>query len=123
MENSTLKKVRELTCIVCPRGCPLKVSFTAEGAIDAISGNACKRGLTYAENECTHPRRTVTSTVRLAGGGVVAVKTADTVPKEDMFRVMKEINEAVAPAGVKIGDVIIDDVAGTGVKVVATANG
>jgi CxxC motif-containing protein len=122
MESSNMNKVRELTCIVCPRGCSLKVTFTEDGKIGTITGNACKRGVTYAENECTHPRRTVTSTVRLASGGVVAVKTADTVPKEDTFRVMKEINGVTAPADVKIGDVIIENVAGTGVKVVATAN-
>ena len=122
MENTSTQKSRELTCIVCPRGCSLKVTFTPDGKIDSISGNACKRGITYAENECTHPKRTVTTTVKLEGGGVVAVKTLDTVPKEDMFRVMTEINAVVASCDVKVGDVIIENVAGTGVKVVATAN-
>ena len=106
MENTSTQKSRELTCIVCPRGCSLKVTFTPDGKIDSISGNACKRGITYAENECTHPKRTVTTTVKLEDGGVVAVKTLDTVPKEDMFRVMTEINAVVASCDVKVGDVI-----------------
>ena len=72
MENTSTQKSRELTCIVCPRGCSLKVTFTPDGKIDSISGNACKRGITYAENECTHPKRTVTTTVKLEDGGVVA---------------------------------------------------
>ena len=122
MENKNSCKVRELTCIVCPRGCALKVTFADDGSISDISGNACKRGIVYAENECTHPRRTVTTTVKLENGGVVAVKTSDTVPKEDMFRVMEHVNSVVVTSPVKVGDVIIEDVAGTGVSVVATAN-
>ena len=116
-------KTRELTCIVCPRGCNLTVKFNTDGAIAEITGNACKRGVTYAENECTHPKRTVTSTVRCADGRIIAVKTADVIPKERVFDAMREIH-AVRPEGdIKIGDVIIENVAGTGVSVVATANG
>ena len=114
---------RELTCIVCPRGCNLVVKFNADGTIADISGNACKRGITYAENECTHPKRTVTSTVRCADGRIVAVKTADTVPKEKVFDVMKEINSTRPEGKISVGDVIIENVADTGVAVVATANG
>ncbi len=116
-------KERVLTCIVCPRGCALKVVLDESGAVADISGNACKRGAQYAEDECTHPRRTVTSTVRLCSGKVISVKTEGTVPKERVFDVMAEINSACAEDGVKIGDVIIEDVCGTGINVVATSNG
>ncbi len=115
-------KTRELTCIVCPRGCSLVVKFNTDGGIAEITGNACKRGVTYAENECTHPKRTVTSTVRCADGRIVAVKTADVIPKERVFDVMREINASRPEGKISIGDVIIEDVAGTGVAVVATAN-
>lgn len=114
---------RELTCIVCPRGCNLIVKFNTDGTISEISGNACKRGITYAENECTHPKRTVTSTVRCADGRIVAVKTADTVPKEKVFDVMREINSTRPEGKISVGDVIIANVADTGVAVVATAKG
>ena len=113
---------RNLTCIVCPRGCSLVVTLGESGEVLSVVGNACKRGIDYAVNECTAPRRTVTSTVRCEDGGVVAVKTESTVPKELVFAVMKEINSATAPTRVKIGDVIIKNVADTGVDVVATAN-
>lgn len=115
-------KTRQLTCIVCPRGCALEVTFKEDGTINEVTGYTCKRGLAYAEAECTHPRRTVTSTVRCADGAVVPVKTADTVPKETVFDVMKAINAVTAPNVLHIGDVIIADVCGTGVAVVATAN-
>ena len=111
---------RELTCIVCPRGCGLTVELSEEGKVLSVSGNICKRGATYAENECTNPMRTVTSTVRCKGGAMVAVKTSTTVPKAMMSEIMKQINSATAPDDVKIGDVIIENVCGTGVPVVAT---
>ena len=113
---------RNLTCIVCPRGCQMKITFSEDGTIASVSGNFCKRGVNYAQDECTNPRRTVTSTVRCESGAVVAVKTEKTVPKALIFKVMEEINSAVAKDGVKIGDVIIENVADTGVNVVATAN-
>ena len=85
----------------------MKVTFAEDGKIAGIEGNSCKRGITYAEDECTHPKRTVTSTVRCASGEVVSVKTENTVPKELIFEVMKEINSVTAGEGLKIGDVVI----------------
>ncbi len=115
-------KKRDLTCIVCPKGCSLCVTLSDEGRVVNVEGFTCPRGKEYAEKECTHPERCVTSTVRTADGFVVPCKTARTVPKESVFRVMDAINHTVAPAAVHVGDVLIQDVAGTGVSVVATAN-
>ena len=114
---------RMLTCIVCPKGCELAVTFGAGGAIENIEGYTCKRGEEYARNECTHPVRTVTTTVKTVGGRTVAVKTAAPVPKKLVFEVMKEINRVRIPDEntVAIGDLIIPDVCGTGVDVVATS--
>jgi CxxC motif-containing protein len=113
---------RILTCIVCPRGCTLKVELSDEGKVLSVTGNACKRGVIYAEAECTHPMRTVTSTVRCEDGVVVACKTSGTVPKEKVFDVMKAINGVSANNDLQIGDVIIENVLGLGVDVVATSN-
>lgn len=113
---------RILTCIVCPRGCQITVEFDGEGKIKCIDGNLCKRGAVYAENECTHPMRTVTSTVKCKSGALISVKTSDTVPKEKIFEVMHEINRVRAEDSVKIGDVIISDVCSLGVNVIATSN-
>ena len=114
-------KERFLTCIVCPKGCPLHVIFDEDGRIASVSGNTCKRGVVYAEDECTHPKRTVTSTVRLTCGEVVPVKTNGTVPKELVFEVMRAINAARPEAPINVGDVIIKNVCDTGVDVVASA--
>ena len=113
--------VRELTCIVCPKGCPLKVEFK-DNEIVSITGFTCPRGKQYAIDECTHPMRTVTSTVRAQNGDVVPVKTDRTVPKETMFDCMRAINAAVIATPVHIGDIVIENILGTGANVVVTAN-
>lgn len=113
---------RFLTCIVCPRGCQMRISLDDSGAVLSVEGNFCRRGIGYAQDECTNPKRTVTSTVRCSDGSVVAVKTSTTVPKAMIFEVMKEINGTMAELPVRIGDVIVKDVCGTGADVVATAN-
>lgn len=115
-------KERLLTCIVCPRGCSLSVQLDDCGGVISVSGNICKRGVVYAEDECTHPKRTVTTTVRCADGSVLPVKTSTTVPKEKMVEVMKAVNTTVAKCGLKIGDVVIEKVAGTDADIIATAN-
>ena len=115
--------IRKLTCIVCPKGCELTVTFGGAGEIEKIEGYTCKRGEEYARNECTHPVRTVTSTVKTQSGRTVAVKTASPIPKELIFEVMKEVNAVRVPDGkrITVGEVIISDVCGTGVDVVATS--
>ena len=109
-----------LTCIGCPLGCALTAVPAADGY--EISGYTCKRGLEYAKKELTRPGRTVTSTVRVSGGSVnvTSVRTASDVPKDAIFRVMEAINAIVAPAPIAIGDVICEDIAGTGVALTAT---
>ena len=114
-------KERKLTCIVCPKGCDLIVSFGDDGKIENISGFTCPRGKDYAYAECTAPVRTVTTTVRCEDGEVVSVKTSAPIPKGMIFEVMTAINAVNANNGVKIGDIIIKNVCGTGVDVVATS--
>lgn len=100
----------------------MKVTLDDSGAPVKVEGNFCKRGVAYANDECTNPKRTVTSTVRCKSGAVVSVKTDTTVPKGKMFEVMAEINSVLAEDNVKIGDIIIENVCGTGANVVATSN-
>ncbi len=113
---------RELTCIGCPLGCQLTVSFNEDGIVADVTGNTCKRGDAYARKEVTNPTRIVTSIIRVEGGDKVMVscKTKEDIPKTKIFEVMKDINEARVKAPIAIGDVLISNVAGTGVDVVAT---
>ena len=72
---------RKLTCIGCPMGCQVEVELDGS-EVQTVTGNHCKRGDAYARKEVTNPTRIVTTTVRLAGGGVVPVKTKEDIPKE-----------------------------------------
>lgn len=110
---------RKLTCIICPLGCELTVQ-TDNNKIIGVTGNTCPRGKVYAENECTNPQRTVTSTIKCSDGSVVSVKTDDTIPKEKVFDCMKIINNTIIDLPVSVGDVIIKDVFGS--NVVCTQN-
>lgn len=114
-------EVRELTCIGCPLGCAIKVTME-NGEVASVTGNTCKRGDEYARKEVTHPTRIVTSTVCIEGGEIpmVSVKTQNDIPKEKIFDVMQCINELRVKAPVHIGDVLLNDIAGTGVNLVAT---
>lgn len=112
---------RSLTCIGCPLGCTVTVELD-RGEILRVAGNTCRRGDDYARNEVTHPMRSVTSTVTVKGGDIpmVSVKTAREIPKEKIMDVMKSLEDICVSAPVHIGDVILEDAAGTGVAVAAT---
>ena len=113
--------IRELTCIVCPKGCQLTVELEGK-EIRSITGHTCKRGEEYANTECTAPRRTLTTTAPVVGGGVVPVKTDGTVPKELLFECMALINKAYVPADAEVGYIVIENILGTGADVVTTRN-
>lgn len=109
---------RKITCIGCPLGCGITIK-TEGGEITGISGYTCKKGEEYARTEATDPRRTLTTTMRVAGGGLIPVKSNRPVKKALLFDCMKEINKATAKAHARIGDVLISDILGTGADIVA----
>ncbi|MCR4739951.1 MAG: DUF1667 domain-containing protein, partial [Lachnospiraceae bacterium] len=113
----------KLTCIRCPNGCELTVKRNADGSL-SISGNLCPRGIEYATEEYTHPMRTLTSTVKVTGGkyDVVSVKTQKDIPKEKTGEIMDALRDITVNAPVCVGDIIIEDAAGTGVSIVATGS-
>lgn len=112
---------KELTCIICPRGCALKVTLDNKKVLN-VEGNTCKRGEIYAKNECTNPQRTVTTTIRCTDGGVVSVKTDTTIPKDKVMECMKMINSKTADRTVRIGDIVIENVFGSNIVVTANKN-
>lgn len=107
---------KELTCIICPRGCSLVVDTETM----TVTGNNCARGVKYGIEEATHPVRTVTSILRVANrcDSMVSVKTAAPIAKEDMFQAMEVIRTTQVNAPIAIGDVLIANVCGT--DIVAT---
>ena len=110
-----------LTCIGCPLGCLVTVELE-NGEIVSVTGNTCKRGDTYVRKEVTTPTRIVTSTVKVTGGtaATVPVKTKSDIPKEKIFDCVRALKNVEVMAPVSIGDLIISNVADTGVDIVAT---
>lgn len=118
------QEIRELICINCPMGCPLTVTLE-DGEVLSVKGNTCPRGDSYGRKEVTNPTRIVTTSVPVDGSKaerMVSVKTEHDIPKGKIFDVVQELAGVRAQAPVAIGDVILANVADTGVNVIATKN-
>lgn len=111
--------MKELICIVCPRGCHLKVD---EANDHAVSGNACPRGAEYGRNESTRPTRVLTSTVKITGAMYrrCPVRTRGAAPKAKLFDIMRALNAIELKSPVREGDVVISNAADAGVDVIVT---
>ena len=109
---------REITCIVCPRGCRMVAEIQGENI--TVTGNGCSRGEQHAVAEILHPVRSLTSIVRVSNRRETmgSVKSADPIPKEEMFAIMERLHATTVEAPIRIGDVILDNICGT--KIVAT---
>ena len=111
--------MKELTCIVCPRGCRLRVNDNME-----VSGNACPRGEKYAISELTNPTRIITSSIRVSNRPytLVSVKTDKPIPKDKIFDVMKEIDKLSVEAPTRIGQIVKANILGFNSNIVITKN-
>lgn len=110
--------MKEMICIVCPRGCHLTVD---EQTLE-VKGNFCPRGAEYGKNEITSPMRTITGSVGIKGGihPRLAVRTDRAVPKEKMFEIMDILHSCTVFSPVKRGQVIIQNVCGTGANIISS---
>ena len=108
---------KNITCIICPRGCAMTAEGTETGV--TVTGHTCPKGEEYAINECTNPVRTVTAAVRVANryNTMVSVKTDAPVPKGKMMDVMAALQKTQVQAPVSIGDVVLKDIFGANVIV------
>lgn len=113
-------ETKQLTCICCPMGCALQVEME-DGRVSKVTGNQCRRGAVYGKKEVVNPMRMVTTTVHLKGGGVLPVKTGQDVPKGKVMEIVRELKSLEIEGPVRVGETIRENVAGTGVSVMATA--
>ncbi|MCL2187819.1 MAG: HAD-IA family hydrolase [Defluviitaleaceae bacterium] len=107
----------EIICINCPAGCLMTVNEAGEA-----TGHLCAKGLTYANEERTNPTRNITTSVRVRGGtlSMLSVKTASPIPKGEIFNVTREIHKITLNAPIRLGEVVLENAANTGVPIVAT---
>lgn len=113
-------------CTTCPSECALTVEVArdATGALRATSvqGNRCPRGKAFAEQEITCPMRILTTTVVVEGGDerLLPVRTTKPIPRSLHIKAMEAVRHASVEAPVRMGDVVLSDVLGTGVDLVAS---
>ena len=111
-----IKETKQMICILCPRGCHLVVNG------EVVSGNFCKRGIRYAISEATNPVRNVSSKVRVKSGeyAFVSVKTNKGVVKNAQSMLVAHLKTVEVEAPIQMGDVILPNVLGIGVDIIAT---
>ena len=113
-------KTAKLICIECPRGCELTAE-TENGKVISVAGNFCKKGVRYAQDECIRPVRILTTTVRMADGRMLPVKTDRGIDKDKLFSIMAAINKINVSPPVNIGRVLAENIDGNGANLVACA--
>ena len=133
-----------ITCVICPKGCNIKVDWdNTNKEILNVEGNSCPRGYKYATAEVVHPERVLTSTVRVKlplcsnplspyfckkqKYELVPIRSASPIPKESIMAAMEEISKTVIDTssfanGLKMGDVVIENVANTGINMISCRN-
>ena len=114
-------RISEVTCIRCPLGCAITVDVAPDGAAVYREGASCARGREYVVAEVTAPVRSVATTINVPGcGEPLSVKTADPIPKPLIADAVRAMKAAHVELPVRMGDMVLPDVCGTGVPVVAT---
>ncbi len=122
MKNAPKTKMMDMTCVVCPIGCHLKVTVDENGNFLSVTGNRCPRGEAYAKEEITDPKRVLPTSVKVIGGELplTSVRTEKAIPKRLIFSAMKVIKSIQVNAPVKRGQIILENILDTGVNVIAT---
>ena len=110
-----------LVCINCPRGCHLQVD---ENDDYTVTGNFCKNGAEYGKNELTNPTRVLTTSVRINNAihSCLPVKSSKPLPKAKLLEAAKSLRDIEVNAPVAIGDIVIKDILGLGVDIIACKN-
>ena len=113
--------VKEFTCIVCPTGCSLRVETEGNKVLN-VTGNLCEKGAEYSESEIVNPVRTLTTTMKAQDNKRVSVKSDRPLPKASLIKMKKILDGIYLPSPIKIGDILIKNIAETGINIIATKN-
>lgn len=117
----------QFNCTTCPSECLLTVEVErdADGAVaevHSVTGNNCPRGDKFAHQELTCPMRVLTTTVAVSGGEetLLPIRTAEAIPLALHAHAMDLIRDLVVNAPIRIGDVVLEDLLGTSIDLVAS---
>jgi len=112
----------EIICIQCPMACRIELYTGDDGTIEKVTGFQCKEGKSYAPQEYQSPQRVLTSTVRTKGSKrpVLPVRSREPIPRSMIFECMEHIDNIIVQPPLKMGDVIVKDIMGTGIDILCT---
>ena len=112
---------KTIICTVCPRGCHMTVTGENNN-VNTVEGYSCKRGLEYAKTEFVAPVRILTTLVKIDGkeNQLLPVRSTKPILKDKIFECMQVIKNTSVKLPIKRYDVIIENILGTGVNIVAT---
>jgi CxxC motif-containing protein len=87
-----------------------------------VRGAICPKGILYAASEIECPTRVFTATALAKGLSIklIPVKTDKPIPKKDLLKAAEEVFRLRVSRPVKVGNTIVDNFLGLGVKLVAT---
>ena len=117
----------QFNCTTCPSECLLtvEVEHKTDGSVAAVrsvTGNSCPRGDKFAHQDLTCPMRVLTTTVAVSGGdeALLPVRTAEAIPLALHAQAMDLIRGLVVNAPIRMGDVILPNLLGTNINLVAS---
>jgi CxxC motif-containing protein len=112
---------KHFTCVTCPIGCEIDVELK-DGEVVSMEGTKCTKGQEFVSQELGEPMRILTTTIPIKGAkwAMLPVRTNRPIPKRLLFRAIEELTDIERRAPVKMSDVIVRDIAGTGANIVAT---
>jgi CxxC motif-containing protein len=112
--------VDRLTCLLCPVGCEIEAA-RAERGLD-VRGHMCEKGVEFATEEILHPKRNLATSVPAGGrpAVMISVRLSAAVPRDMLFPIRAEIAKLRPALPVARGQVLIANVLGAGVDVIAT---
>lgn len=127
--STNVTETLQFNCTTCPSECLLtvEVEHDANGTVAearSVTGNNCPRGDKFAHQELTCPMRVLTTTVAVSGGdeALLPVRTADAIPLALHAQAMNLIRGLVVNAPIRMGDVVLEDLLGTNIDLVASMN-
>jgi CxxC motif-containing protein len=108
-----------ITCILCPIGCEIRIN---KKELIIIDGAKCEKGIEYSKNEVLNPKRILTTSILVKNGilPLLSVKTSKPIPKEKIFKILEIIKRTSVNAPVEIGEIIIKNILDTGSDIIAT---
>jgi CxxC motif-containing protein len=116
-----MKQTSNLICVNCPMGCTL-AAVSDQNTVESVQGNRCRKGLAYAQSEISDPKRMLSSTVKIWGGihQMVPVHTRNPIPRKCIFELLVQLKQIELKAPVEMGQIVLADICGTGVDVIAS---